>query len=98
MRGNADKMRLPSIKEVKGKQNYFAFCGVTARNSTFPIIKVDKVKFEPYLIENNVGENWFWTVAFGDYLPHKIGLTSTTRKRYGCTDSLLYHRIRKIAV
>lgn len=48
------------VKEVKGKQNYFAFCGITGRNSTFPIIKVDKVKIEPYFNRKQCGgKGWF---------------------------------------
>ena len=64
-------------KGRRGEKIYFAFCGINARNSMFPIIKIDKVKFEPYFNRQQCGEKLVLDGGFDDNLQHKIATLSS---------------------
>ena len=64
-------------KGRRGEKIFFAFCGINARNSTFPIIKIDEVKFEPYFNWKQCGEKLVLDGSFDDNLPHKIATLSS---------------------
>ena len=64
-------------KGRRGENIFVAFCGINARNSTFSIIKIDEVKFEPYFNWKQCGEKLVLDGSFDDNLPHKIATLSS---------------------